>query len=449
MTEHSQTHLAPAPPVRVSAARTGLLQRKCACGGPAGLTGNCEECAVKRLRGVQAKLEVGPAGDHFELEADRVADEVMSGATAGPGRSGASGLQRRTAAAAGPSPAGPAAAPPVVREALDAPGRPLEAGTRDFMESRFGHDFSRVRIHDDTRADASSRALDAAAYTVGRDIVFRAGRYEPGTAAGRRLIAHELTHVLQQGAAGLGPRLQRQPDEKAKTPEPEKAKTPERPVENCPFPSDFADASVAGAQMMCVSNSAFEKNASCNLTEQHFALINAAKTTGRRLMQKAKTRMYMVGGPERAQRIAARVFKGTPPDNAEIKSTLDNMVRLFEGDAIKFRGATCADPLCESEGQHAAAYESGPTEPVALCPRSFLPSYLPELSRTIIHEAAHLSGIDIDPDVVERYCPAYSCEEPCQDKTSADAWTVFLDCLGQPLPQQQQPQQQPQTTLKR
>lgn len=433
MTGHLQTHFAPAPPVRVSAARAGLLQRKCACGGSAGLKGDCEECAGKRLLGVQTKLEVGPPGDHFELEADRVADEVMSGATAGPGRSGASGLQRYPDAIAGPSPA----APPVVREALDAPGRPLEAGTRDFMESRFGHDFSRVRIHDDARADASSRALNAAAFTVGRDIVFRAGRYEPGTAAGRRLIAHELTHVLQQGAAGCGPRLQRQPEQEAGTPG-EEAKKPERPVENCPFPSDFADASAAGSNMMCVSSSAFEKNASCNLTEQHFGLINAAKTKGRRLMQKAKTRMYMVGGPERAQRIAARVFKGTPPGNAEIKSTLDNMVRLFEGDAIKFRGATCADPLCESQGQHAAAYESGPTEPVALCPRSFLPSYLPELPRTIIHEAVHLSGIDIDPDVDERYCTVYTCEEPCQDKSSADAWALFLDCLGQPLPQQQQ-----------
>lgn len=95
-------------------------------------------------------------------------------------------------------------APPIVDEVLQSSGQPLDAGTRRFMEERFGHDFSNVRVHRDARADASARAVDALAYTVGRDIVFEAGRFAPETQEGRRLLAHELTHVVQQrGSEGL------------------------------------------------------------------------------------------------------------------------------------------------------------------------------------------------------------------------------------------------------
>jgi len=94
---------------------------------------------------------------------------------------------------------GPAVAPPIVHEVLGSPGRPLEPGVRGEMEARFGHDFSRVRVHADARAAASARAVDAAAYTVGRDVVFGAERYVPSTSAGAQLLAHELAHVVQQG----------------------------------------------------------------------------------------------------------------------------------------------------------------------------------------------------------------------------------------------------------
>ena len=90
------------------------------------------------------------------------------------------------------------AAPPIVHEVLRSPGQPLDAATRAFMESRFGHDFSQVRVHSNAAAEQSARAVNALAYTVGRDIVFNAGRYAPKTSAGQRLLAHELTHVVQQ-----------------------------------------------------------------------------------------------------------------------------------------------------------------------------------------------------------------------------------------------------------
>lgn len=89
--------------------------------------------------------------------------------------------------------------PPIVQDVLRSPGQSLDRGTRTFMESRFGHDFSGVRVHTDGRAAESAQSVNALAYTVGRDVVFGAGQYSPTTMAGKRLLAHELTHTIQQG----------------------------------------------------------------------------------------------------------------------------------------------------------------------------------------------------------------------------------------------------------
>jgi uncharacterized protein DUF4157 len=127
--------------------------------------------------------------DAHEREADRAADSVT----------GATGLTRYL-----PSKtvdAGTAAAPSSVDEALASPARALDAGTRSFFERRFGHDFSGVRVHADGMAAQSARDAGALAYTSGRDIVFGAGQFAPETHAGRRLIAHELAHVIQQSNA--------------------------------------------------------------------------------------------------------------------------------------------------------------------------------------------------------------------------------------------------------
>jgi hypothetical protein len=103
------------------------------------------------------------------------------------------------------APASTDAAAPETAEvdgALAGPGRPLDPGTRRAMEARFGRDFSEVRIHDDARAAEAAAELDAAAFTVGEDVAFAAGRYAPAGEAGRRLLAHELAHTIQQRGAG-------------------------------------------------------------------------------------------------------------------------------------------------------------------------------------------------------------------------------------------------------
>lgn len=105
------------------------------------------------------------------------------------------------------------AAPSVVQEVLQSGGQPLDDTTRAFMEPRFGRDFGHVRIHTDSTAARSAEAVSAHAYTVGSDVVFGAGQYRPGTDNGKRLIAHELAHVVQQGVGSSGQALmQRQED---------------------------------------------------------------------------------------------------------------------------------------------------------------------------------------------------------------------------------------------
>ncbi len=181
-----------------------MLQRKCACGNHTIAGGECSECGKKRL-GLQTKLTVNEPGDIYEQEADRIADQVM----AAPAHSSVScappRIQRFAVQPTGQTDEAPAS----VDQALASPGRPLEPPLRQDMEQRFGSDFSRVRVHSGAAAEQSARDVNAHAYTVGHNIVFGAGRFAPGTHQGRRLIAHELTHVVQQGDARVSHSLQR------------------------------------------------------------------------------------------------------------------------------------------------------------------------------------------------------------------------------------------------
>src|SRR5215213_165674 len=154
---------------------------------------------------IRPKLKVNAPGDQYEQEADRVAEQVMRmpesqlqracacGGECSKCQPKQPGLQheRLQTKALGSSELEQPAAPPIVNEVLASPGHPLDLATRAFFEPRFGHDFSRVRVHSDAAARQSARDVNAHAYTVGHDIVFGAGRYAPGTHQGRLLIAHE------------------------------------------------------------------------------------------------------------------------------------------------------------------------------------------------------------------------------------------------------------------
>ncbi len=205
------------------------LQRACTCGQPAKGGGECEECRKKKDPMLQRRaapgaglaadfsatatsgrdgapsvsnssghLPVNAPGDAFEREAEAVAAAVVEGSRASAAASAIPTLARR---AEGPATVSPTYAPPIVHDVLGSSGAPLDATMRAELEPRFGHDFSGVRVHTDGRAAASARAVQATAYTVGRDIVFDRGAYAPHSTTGRRLLAHELAHVVQQGGS--------------------------------------------------------------------------------------------------------------------------------------------------------------------------------------------------------------------------------------------------------
>jgi hypothetical protein len=169
---------------------------------------------------IQPKLTVNTPGDTYEQEADHISEQVMRmpepklqrACACGGGCPKcqtdklAQGPARLQTKHVGSSGLGQAAAPPIVHEVLASTGQPLDAPARAFFEPRFGHDFSQVRVHTGAAAEQSARQVHANAYTVGHNMVFGAGRFAPETHEGRRLLAHELTHVMQQtGSNGIRP----------------------------------------------------------------------------------------------------------------------------------------------------------------------------------------------------------------------------------------------------
>lgn len=156
---------------------------------------------------LQAKLRIGQPNDIYEQEADRVADQVMRMPDPVIQRKCTKCdedeekvLQSKELLGHGPV-TQDQYVPPIVHEVLQSPGQPLNPATRAYMEPRFGHDFSHVRVHTDAKAAESAKAVNSLAFTVGKDIVFGSGEYAPSSYGGRRLLAHELTHTIQQNAA--------------------------------------------------------------------------------------------------------------------------------------------------------------------------------------------------------------------------------------------------------
>jgi hypothetical protein len=173
-----------------------MLQRKCACGGGGGSPCGCEEkeSDVLRLR-LQPKLTINQPGDQYEQEADRVAAAVVEMSNRAIPQMAPPAIQRMpTAGAAVPGSEAAVGDP--------GPGRPLDSNVRTYFEPRFQRDFGEVRIHTGPAAAATARSLGARAYTVGQDVVFGAGEYAPAVPEGRMLLAHELTHVVQQSGGG-------------------------------------------------------------------------------------------------------------------------------------------------------------------------------------------------------------------------------------------------------
>jgi hypothetical protein len=196
--------------VPVFAGTNTFIQTKSICP----CDGGCPRCQGV----IQPKLNIGQPHDKYEQEADRVADQIMR-----MPEPGGSSVQRKTGClGCMEEEEGPVQLKsstdksPLVTDGLQSQiqslkggGQPLPESTRAFFEPRFGRDFSQVRVHTDTKAAGAAKSINSKAFTTGKDIVFGAGQYSTGTPAGKRLLGHELTHVVQQNKFDRTPDIQR------------------------------------------------------------------------------------------------------------------------------------------------------------------------------------------------------------------------------------------------
>lgn len=387
------TKLKPSTPVM--SARSNLAQYKCVCGGKPGPSGECEECRKKEL---QRKTQ----NTDFEAK-------------------------------------GHSSVPPIVHEVLNAPGQPLDAGTRAFMEPRFGHDFSKVRVHSDTKAGESAAEVGAAAYTIGRQVVFAPGRYAPASTEGQALVAHELAHVIQQQTS-------------------DSAQLIAAPS------SAEREAETAAAQVL----DATQMNGNVELSRTGLSLARAPQPGGGGTKPKtdpveqaraaAFTRVFLardrVGGlgppsplapstgplapspiagqsypdiqayenKQKARRYASLFFEWENPNMGQIHDILDHMLTALSPGVAVTRAAA-NDPECGSR----AGYVVNHRPPIVLCP-AFFSSSSEEQIRTMVHESAHVAGIGQPKG--EGYCAVFDYSGPCPGGfDSADSWAQFVNAV--------------------
>ncbi|RIK46968.1 MAG: hypothetical protein DCC58_01360 [Chloroflexi bacterium] len=260
----------------------------------------------------QAKLTVNQPHDQFEQEADALAEALPFSSEqdatrpddAGAGRMHPtrsfriSSVARQTSAAPGSADANVGSDSATVNHAADVTatvesgisggGQPLDDATRSGMEQHIGHDFRQVRVYADARAAASAAAIDARAYTVGNRIVFGAGEYRPETPSGRRLLTHELTHVVQQGMAtplASAPGVQRWSGSALVQREPKDNKPYPGPAPANPFPAPPDGKTIDVTQLV---TSSMQSLTSDMVNHAYTSYVNAVTTVKGRIQAEKK-----------------------------------------------------------------------------------------------------------------------------------------------------------------
>lgn len=331
----------------------------------------------------KAEIQVGAADDALEREADAMADRVMGMSDVGGAVSQSTArVQRKCAAceseeeempvqrkadaarSGGVPVAGTMPAPLSVGEAVSSGGKPLEPGVRKAFESRFGRDFSSVRIHSDPAAEASASEIRARAYTSGRHIVFGSGEYSPGTNRGMRLLAHELTHVVQQaGGSVRRPSLvQRQP----------KDATPASPIGGC------------------------TESQSAALRKQ-LSLARALVGVAIAHLKKEQDQPPAPGISSVARRaLASNFHTSDPKDVTAILATFKRILEKLKDSNIRCLDDKACDEVCAGAGAPFACASAA--IPITVCEGVFGRTHSKEpffYVVVLIHEAAHQVGMDL------------------------------------------------------
>lgn len=389
-----------------------------------------------------ATLPLSRPGDRDEVEADRLAERALApGATRGIASpvattfDGAPRVRRCAKCAAAGVPcrcgeeeevhrkeAGPTSADAVPAAAVEpvtrTAGQPLDAGTRAFFEMRFGRDLGGVRVHADGAAARSARAADALAYTVGSHVVFGAGQFAPASAAGTRLLAHELAHVVQH-QRGAPPAVRRQ------TPGGEVSQAERERLER-----EWAERD----ERECMTDASRGRPPRCTFTGDQQARIDGFRATGLALAGRAAA-AARTGDPAMTA-LARRIFHVPTVDLNDMASKVDRIAAALASWPILC--ATCGDPNCQSLGIRRTASRILAVVPegervILVCP-VFWSAEFTEANRrrTLLHEAGHAAGIDAMADYTHpTNCDGADCDDPCPNVTdmrSVDAWAWFIQC---------------------
>lgn len=324
-------------------------------------------------------------------------------------------------------------APPAVDEVLRSPGRMLDTGTLDFMEPRFGNDFSGVTIHTDSAAARSAAAVNARAYTVGSHVVFGQGHYAPGTADGQRLIAHELTHVVQQqGQIGAVMRAPLQVGESNSAAEQEADRVALQVVSGAsgPVAASVGQSTVMRQETTSAQPQQQQRTVGCS--QDNADAIEAARRAAAIRCQQAgfQTKGIVPPGPgggsqdrahRRARRIARTVF-GEDLNMEQVGDIVSGMGARLVSPSLSFVCAPAGDQHCGGRDAYVVNFRS----PVHLCP-GFFNGTTEEQTRTLIHEAAHLSRIG--EALGESYCGILDCAASCGGFDVADSWLHYVHCV--------------------
>ena len=288
------------------------------------------------------------------------------------------------------------AAPPMVHEVLGSPGQPLESTTRRFMESRFGHDFSQVRVHTDAKAAESAQAVQAQAFTRGRDVVFGAGQYAPETRRGKRLLAHELTHVVQQqgSLAQLGG--------------------------NYRNGNMIPGTAPAGMLMRVIS---YGSGCSARLEEAQRNIPRAQRSAARW----ARVGTASLADPDNVSRLLRRHFDIAETDTAavaQIRSSLGSIASHLEADDFTYECVAADDRRCqEPDGPYAGFVESRKRYVINFCDPFPYQDFFghKSLIDNLLHEAAHAHDAHFNHDTYEHE-DDYPGPHPL---TNADSYASF------------------------
>ncbi len=288
------------------------------------------------------------------------------------------------------------AVPSSVQDALSAPGQPLDAKTRRLFEPRFGYDFSAVRVHTDERAAESAREVNALAYTVGREMVFARDQFRSTTAEGRRLLAHELAHVVQQrDSADSGARPSRisSPSE-----------TSEHEAERA------ADAVMAGLTVdVPPSQTAVSRYGHRDCSEENLRnFVWPSDWVAKQMVAKAIRVLAAHPIDPAVTPLLKRYFMTATPNLATIRGVYNSIQADFTADNYTYECETECDEVEAAYVRHRLRYV-GVTPTIHLC-MTVLSTYARDcIASIIVHEFSHYSAHTDDKSGCYASCDTAGC----------------------------------------